>query len=200
MDVASLMHMAEQLHPHIHAHRASTSEAIARTDVADRARWPAPALGVQVAREGSAGSPANYIVLGTVGLALPVWQTHQADRAHARVDADVARGAEARVLRAIHVRIAGAHAQLNSALDRLRLFTAHVSPSLEQSLSLLRRGFDAGELPLATVALARERFLQSQLDVFTAYADYHRAHAELEAAVGSEVPITPDVATAAGAQ
>lgn len=186
--LADVMRIAADSHPELRARHAAVAEANARAELADREAWPSPVLGVQFTREGSAGSPANYIVLGTVGVPIPFWQLNQGERARARVDEGVARAEESATARALRSRIARAHAELSSASERLALFTSSVSPSLEDSLALLRRGFDAGELPLLTIAVARERFLQAQRDALVAYADYYRALAEMESALGSELP------------
>jgi cobalt-zinc-cadmium efflux system outer membrane protein len=179
---------ASEHHPELRARRASVLEARARVELADREAWPTPTFGVQVAREGSAGSPANYIVLGTVGFALPLWQQHQGERARRRVDLDVARAEEEAAARAILARLARAHAELEVAVERVGLARAGVLPALEESLTLLQRGFDAGELPLFEVSFARERFLAAQRDAIAAHGEYCRALAELEYAVGAALP------------
>jgi cobalt-zinc-cadmium efflux system outer membrane protein len=174
------------------------AEAHARVELADREAWPAPVFGALVAREGSAGSPANYIVLGTLGLPLPFWQLNQGERARARVDEDVALAEESATARAVRARIARSHAELTSASERLSLFTSTVAPQLEDNLALLRRGFDAGEIPLLNVAVARDQFLAALRDALIAYADYYRALAELEFAVGAELPEASSAATTGG--
>jgi cobalt-zinc-cadmium efflux system outer membrane protein len=186
--LAAVMEVAQDRHPELRARQAAVAEAQARVELADREAWPAPVFGALVAREGSAGSPANYIVLGTLGLPLPFWQLNQAERARARVDVDVARAEESATARALRARIARAHAEVASASERLSLFTSTVAPQLENNLALLRRGFDAGEIPLLNVAVARDQFLAALRDALIAYADYYRAHAELEFAVGAELP------------
>lgn len=186
--LSAVMEAAQERHPELRARRAAVAEARARVALADREAWPAPVLGVEVAREGSADGPASHIVLGTLEVPLPFWQLNQAERARSRVDEEVARAEESATSRALRARIARAHAELASASERLLIFTSGVAPQLEDSLSLLRRGFDAGELPLLDVAVARERFLAAQRDALTAYADYYRALAELEFAAGAELP------------
>ncbi len=174
-------------HPALLSRQAASREARARAELADREVWPDATLGVQMAREGSAGSPANYIVLGTLGLALPFWQSNQTERARARVDAAVADTEARAITRELSARLSTSHAALSSAIARLSLFASGVS-SWEQRLTLLRRGFEAGELPLLTVVASRERFLQSQRDALDAYADYYRALVDLELALGMELP------------
>ena len=186
--LGSLLEAARVAHPELRVRRAALTEARARVKLADREAWPAPSIGVQFAREGSAGSPANYILLGRLGIALPFWQQNQGERARSRVDAEVAQADAQLHARAIRARIARAHAELSGAAERLALYTTSVAPQLEDSLSLLRRGFEAGELPLLEVAVARERFWAAQRDALSAYTDYYRALVELEYALGTPLP------------
>jgi cobalt-zinc-cadmium efflux system outer membrane protein len=182
----SVLALASERHPELRARQAAVAEAHARAELADREAWPTPSFGVSVAREAHAPSP-NYIVLGTLGLSLPFWQRNQAERARAQADEDVARTEESAAATVLRARIARAHSELEAAAERLRIFTSAVTPSLEDSLSLLRRGLDAGEIPLINIAVARERFLQTRRDGLSAYADYYRALAELESAVGADL-------------
>lgn len=186
-----LLDRAPAEHPEVRSREAAVLEAKARRELADREAWPVPTLGVQVAREGSAGSPANYIVLGQVGLPLPVWQQNRGERAKTRVDEAVAQTEQSLAVRAWRLRVLRAHAELATASERLTLLTIEVTPSLGAGLALLKKGFEAGELPLLNVTAFRERFLQAQRTTIDAWADYHRARAELEFALGAELPSTP---------
>ncbi|MET0385023.1 MAG: TolC family protein [Polyangiales bacterium] len=179
-------------HPELASKQAAVEEARARVTLAERDASPSPTLGIQVAREAHRagdGEGVNYIVLGSIGLSLPVWQRNQEERARARTDQAVAQGEHSATTLVLRVRIAKVHAQLLAAAERLRLFSAEIAPSLESSLALLRRGLEAGELPIVDVAVARERFLQTQRDALDAYGAYYRALAELEYLAGA--PLYP---------
>lgn len=183
--LAALLGQVMDRHPELLARRAGAAEARMNVQVADREAWPTPVFGVQLTREGGVGSPNNDVLLGTLQVPLPLWARNQGQRAERRVDEDVARAEEALLRQALAGRIARAHAELAAAAARVELFTSGVAPSLEQGLALIQRGFDAGELPLASVADARERLLEVQLSALEAYADYYRALAELESAAGA---------------
>lgn len=191
--LAAALRAAAEHHPELRVRRAALAEARARTNLADREGWPAPVLGVEVSREGSAQGAASYVVLGTLGVTLPLWQRNAGERARARVDEDVVRAEERASERALRSRIAEAHSALDFAARRVALFAAEVRPSLADSLALLQRAFDAGELPLLLVATARERFLRARGDALEAYADYYRALAELDFAMGAALPAAPPV-------
>jgi cobalt-zinc-cadmium efflux system outer membrane protein len=174
-------------HPTLMARRAAIGEAQSRKELAEREGTLTPVVGVQVSREGAAGSPANYILLGTLGVPLPIWQRNQQQRAETRVAEAVAE-AEARALHQVtRVQVARAHAEMSAAHQRLLFFTNEVAPRLDDSLALLRRGFEAGEIPLLDVTVARERFLTARRDALVAYADYYRAAVDLEFATGADL-------------
>lgn len=183
--LASVLRKAAEGHPELLARRAETAEALANVRVADREARPTPVLGVQLTREGGVRGPDNDILLGTLSVPLPFWERNQGARAERRVDEALARAEEEVSRTALAGRIARAHSELSAASARVALFTSGAGASLEESLTLIQRGFDAGELPLSSVADARERLLEVQLSALDAYADYYRALAELESAVGA---------------
>lgn len=184
--LATLLSATER-HPTLLAQRAAIDEAQARRELAEREGTLTPVVGVQVSREGAAGSPANYILLGTLGVPLPLWQRNQQQRVQTRVDAEVAVEEERASRQSTRSRVAQAHSEMSSAFARLTLFADEIAPRLDESLTLLRRGFEAGEIPLLDVAVARERFLTVRRDLLLAYVDYYRAAADLEFATGAEL-------------
>jgi len=118
-----------------------------------------------------------------------LWQRNQGERARARVDESVAQTEADATVRIFRARVARAHSDLLAAHERVSLYASGVTPSLEETLSLLRRGFEAGQIPIFNVAVARERILQAQRDALSSHADYYRALVELESAVGIELPV-----------
>lgn len=184
--LAALLEVALGHHPELEARRAAVAEATLHVALNEREAWPAPALGIAVSREGS--SPERYSVLGTLGVALPLWRRGQGERRAAEVEAALARAEESVTAQALESRIAQAQVALGAAAARLELYATRVAPSLEGGLALLLRGFQAGELPLWTLTAARERFYAAEQASLTAYAEYYRAQAELELAAGSELP------------
>lgn len=184
--LAALLERARAEHPELGLRRAVVQAATAEVALREREAWPAPVLGASVTREGS--SPESYTVLGTIGVALPLWRRGQGERRAAEVELSLAQAAEKAAARALESRITQAQIVLSAAAARLALYDRRVAPSLERGLALLERGFQAGELPLSTVTVARERFLSAERDALVAYAEYFRAQAELELAVGTDLP------------
>jgi cobalt-zinc-cadmium efflux system outer membrane protein len=185
--LANALRLASERHPELRARRAAVLETHARVELEDREAWPTPTFGVSFAREGNLREPENYIVLGTVGMQLPLWQVNQGGRAQARADESVARAEEAATLHIVRARIARAHSRLRSAHERVALYASGVTPALDQALASLRRGFDAGEIPIFNVTVVVERVLQAQRDALSAHADYYDALVELETAMGTEL-------------
>jgi cobalt-zinc-cadmium efflux system outer membrane protein len=187
--LAELMKEAATRHPALRAQAAAVDQAAAQMGLAEREVWPTPVFGVQVAREGSAGSPANYIVLGTLGLELPLWNRNRRERATTQVELEVQRVEQSATARAVAVRLAQALADVEATSQRLTLFAASLGPKLEEGLVLLQRAFEAGELGLGELTVAQERFLSARQERLYAYADYYQARTELEYALGAELPV-----------
>jgi outer membrane protein, heavy metal efflux system len=183
-ELATVLKQALAQHPELAARRAAAAEAASRVTLAEREAWPTVALGVEYGREGALEGPSSHVVIGKLSLPLPLWQHNEGERQHARVDQAVASAEQAAATFELRARIAQAHAELASAAERVALFAGAVAAPLEDSLALLRRGLEAGELPLLDVLSARERLLGARKDELDAHADYYRAWSELESAVG----------------
>jgi cobalt-zinc-cadmium efflux system outer membrane protein len=178
---------AVQQHPELRVKQATLAEARAEAELAGREAWPTPTLGVTFTREGRSNGPDEEVahtVLGTIALPLPLWQRNQGERARVLVEADLALRDQVATAHVLRARIARSHAELAAATARLNLITSAITPSLEGSLELLRRGFAAGEIALLDVAVAREHFLDTRRDALGAYMDYYRALAEFDYLVG----------------
>jgi cobalt-zinc-cadmium efflux system outer membrane protein len=184
-ELEASLQQALDRHPALAAQRAATREADARVALADREAWPAPTLGVQLAREGSVGSPANFIVLGSVELDLPLWSRNPEQRAASRAERDIAREQALLGSRSLEVSLLAAHAALAAAAERIGQLGSDARGAFDHGLSLLERGLANGEFSALTVSAARERLAQAELLVLDAYADYYRARAELTHALGA---------------
>jgi cobalt-zinc-cadmium efflux system outer membrane protein len=182
--------LAERAHPELRLARARLELARAETEVAERAVSLQPVLGAEVSRESGPTEAPDWIVLGTLRVSLPLWQRHEAERARGRGEQRLAQANAEAVLHIAGLRISRALAELEGAADRLQLLAAS-GASFQDSLSLLRRGLEAGELGLLEVSVARQRLLDSQLAVLDARADYEHAFIELQRAVGQSLAGEP---------
>jgi cobalt-zinc-cadmium efflux system outer membrane protein len=198
--LAEVMKAAAVRHPALAARAAAVDASAAQASLAQRETWPTPVFGVQVAREGSAGSPANYIVLGTLGLKLPLWERNRQALGQSQAELEVQRVEQDATARAVAVRLALALADVEASIRRLTLFASNLEPKLEEGLALLQRAFEAGELGLGELSLAQERFLSARQERLYAYADYYEARTELEYALGTEFPATREQGSSGGAR
>lgn len=134
----------------------------------------APALGVfaQYGREED-----QTIVLGGVGLTLPIWSRGQGERAEARAKAARAAAAHEATRHAATREVADAFAAYVLARDAVDLFESEVLPPLDRGEQLLARSLETGVVTVPDYLVARQQSLElrrehldRQLALATAYA------------------------------
>ena len=184
-NVDSLLDAATKRHPELRVRQAALAQAHAETDLAARIGWPVPEIGAQLTREGGQDAASGWTVLGTLRVPLPLLQRNQAERERTRAEQAIAEAELEASTRTLVVRIRRASSELSAAAERLTLLAA-TSAAFEDSLALLRRGLEAGELALLEVSVARERFLAAEVASLAARADYEKAWLELERATGQQ--------------
>jgi cobalt-zinc-cadmium efflux system outer membrane protein len=172
-------------HPEVMARQAAMREASAEVELADRRAWPSPTFALSFAREASVGEAVNYVALGSVALALPLWSRNDGERAQTRAAQALASAEQTLALRERRARLMQAHAALVSAAARIELLEHGAGCALEDGLGLLERSLEHGESSLLELAAARERLGNAQLEALAARADYYRARAELEYLLGA---------------
>lgn len=185
-----LIRIAHARLPELAALEAAIEEARARVTAAHRAAWPRPSIGVSYQHEGNPGvgnENWNEIILGTLTLPIPTFQTNQGEQARAQADVDVAEAElEARTF-GLDAEIARMRGEAIAAAERVRSYGAEVLPRFQENMDLLRRGYELGEFDLPTLLIARERFLRIQSDALQAHLDYFVAIAALERLVGVDL-------------
>ncbi|HEX9620023.1 MAG TPA: TolC family protein [Polyangiaceae bacterium] len=183
----ALLAAARRHQPRLRTLEAARVESETRVRAADRDAWPEPSLGVRVAREGAANEANATVVLGTLSLPLPLFQTNRGPRAKARAEARVVTAERAAFSSELESRIERNRTSVVAAARRVRTYGSEILPTFEESLRLLVRAFELGEIDVLQVSVARERFLRLQSDALDAYSDYFEAVAELEASVGTDL-------------
>lgn len=181
--VRELLRVAQGHAHQLEASRRALAEARQRVGLADRDAWPDPVLGVSLTREGAPGGPPSYIVLGSLGVPLPLWQRNQSER----------RQAEAQVSRALvqwdmeretlFARLVEAHGRARAALQRITLSQTQIA-ALEANMELVHRALLAGEISFLAVAAARQRFFDARVHYLNAFEDYYESRADLERSMG----------------
>lgn len=182
-----LLEQARTKHPALQALAASAQQARAQIKLADRELVPKPALGLSYVREGAAGGNAATILLGTLSVAIPLWQRNQAPRARARARLSVIRARYLALEGVLQSRVARAFAAVDAGARRMAVYGREVLPTFERNLKMIQRAFEAGKIDVLQVMVARGRFLEIQRQSLDAHEDYYRAIAALEAVVGAEL-------------
>ncbi len=186
--VGALLVFARRHLPALAAREAAIAEARARVEVAHRNAWPRPTLGASYRHEGNPTVEGPYeIVLGTLTVPIPSWQTNQGGRARAEADLEVAEAELDALSMQIEGQIAIARSEVVAAAERVRAYGTEILPRFEQNLALLGRAFELGEIDVLELSIGRERFLRIQSDALAAYLDYFVALASLERAVGVDL-------------
>lgn len=126
-----------------------------------------------------------------IGIAIPLFQRNQGDIAEARAglegaDAEVAAG-ELRVRR----ELVAAYSRYRAAGDALTALTGLVVENLEDSLELLRRAVDAGELSATDVLLLRRDLVEGRREHIEAAGELWLARTDLELAAGRDLAAAP---------
>ncbi len=188
---ARLLATALDHQPLVRAALARVETARAELTRADRAAFPTIDLGVQLSREGSAGSPANYIGLLVLGVTLPVWQQNTDARARASAALAIAEAEEEAVRAVVQARVLRAASTVRLAAERLHLYERDVVPGWEEALSGLTQAYEIGEIDLAALSTGRRSFLEVQSDAIDAYTAYHDALGQLETELGAEIDTPP---------
>jgi cobalt-zinc-cadmium efflux system outer membrane protein len=171
--------------PELRAAQAARAEVEARRrTVAEREAWPTPVLGAAVAHEDA----ESWVVQGTLSLPLPLFQRGQEARTRVEVELSINDALLAGLATRLRAQLLRAHAALTAAHARLLLHTTREVPTLEATAALLRRGFEAGELPLLELTAARQRLLEARRAGLDAHEAYARARVGLDPRHGAWPP------------
>jgi cobalt-zinc-cadmium efflux system outer membrane protein len=183
---AELLAIAEQHQLQLQTLDAYVSRAEAMRKLARRNIVPEPQLGLYYAHEVDPFADASMnIVLGTIGLSIPVVQRNRREVAYAKAELKVAKSERDAFAAQLPGRVAVAEARVNASAKQVALYQESIVPNLESNVELLQKGYDHGELTVFEASVARERFFSVQQSVLDAHADYYRAVADLESTLGT---------------
>jgi outer membrane protein TolC len=125
------------------------------------------------------------VVMGTIAFSIPTFQRNRREVAYAKAELNVAKTERDGFAAQLPGRIEAAEARVNASHEQVALYQESIVPNLESNVELLQKGYDFGELTVFEASIARERFFSVQQSVLDAHADYYRALADLESALGS---------------
>lgn len=184
-DLDALRVILHDHQPELAARRARAEEASSRMRLARRESRQRPTFGLGANREGAPVGIAEWILLGSLTVPLAVAQRNQggigaAEGRHEVADAE-ARAFEGR----LDARLRLLLSEVETAAARARVYSDEVLPRFEESLELLGRAFELGEIDLIELSVARDRLLRAELGSLDAQASYFTSLAALEAFLGT---------------
>jgi cobalt-zinc-cadmium efflux system outer membrane protein len=126
----------------------------------------------------------------SVGVSIPLLSRR---RNQGNVDAAVSRERSARLRReyletAVPVEIEAAYRRLHAAQSTLTVLNQGVVEQSTKNLEVIRQAYQLGQLRLLDVLNEQRRLLDTELSYIDAQAERARAEAELERAVGGNLP------------
>lgn len=185
----TLLRVARRRFPALRARRAAVRASAARVSVADREASVRPSIGLtyRVERDPGDAGTGTHVVLGSMGLPLPLFRRNRGERARARAELEVARAELYAEERSLAARITRARAQVVAAVARLRSYGSDILPRFAENIGLLARAYELGEIDLLELSIGRERFLRIQSDALDAHRDYLVSLAALERVVGIDL-------------
>lgn len=165
-------------------HRVASAEAALA--LADAEAWPDISLGVSYGQE-----ETSKIIQGSIRIPIPAFNRNQGTRARARATVSREQAEQAQQRLAVELEVRRAYADYLRSRDALRLYDAEVLRAQEESLSLLQRAFDAGDVAISDFIVVQRAVIEGRegyLDVRLAFA---RARALLLASTGKpQIPPT----------
>lgn len=164
-------------HPELNAARARVQRAGAA--IARARREPVPNVDVLVSvrhNDLTASDVANVMV----GLPLPVFDKNQGNIISAQSDWVVATKEVERISLAIQDRFAATFRQYANARQQARRYRDTILPKAEQSLELVRRGYEQGQVEYLTLLTAQQTFVEVNLSYLDAVRQLHVASVSIE--------------------
>lgn len=183
---ADLLAIAEQHQKQLLLLDKQVERAEAVNKLAKRNIVPEPQLGLYYGREVDPFAKVGMnVVMGTIAFSIPTFQRNRREVAYAKAELNVAKTERDGFAAQLPGRIEAAEARVNASHEQVALYQESIVPNLESNVELLQKGYDFGELTVFEASIARERFFSVQQSVLDAHADYYRAIADLESALGS---------------
>jgi len=196
-DVAVPEELSAQL-PEVEAARAEAEAARAEVDLLRRERFPDPTVSLgyeqEKRREEHATGPdvhTGSMVVARLSVPLPLWNRNQGELAGARARRAAREAEREGREREVAAERVSAREGYEAARTAEAALTAAL-PGIERNLSLVQRAYEAGELSLDALLLARDRAYAARGEAIDAAAALARARAALLRASGrlptGEVP------------
>jgi cobalt-zinc-cadmium efflux system outer membrane protein len=175
-----LLRRAGERRADLTAFRHRREAASARVQLARSRRLPDLELGAFYERE----EGTDEIVGVGVGVAIPIFNRNQGGVAEAEATRDRLDQERSALQLAVAEEVVTAHARVRSATRAAELLRGEVLGSLEESLELLRRAFEAGKIGATEVLLFRRELVESRREHVEALAEAWLGRVALDLAAG----------------
>jgi cobalt-zinc-cadmium efflux system outer membrane protein len=153
--------------------------------LADAAAWPELRLGIRYGLD-----QEDRLVLGTVGIAVPVFARNQGERERNRAAALRVETELSGLRLDVEGEIREAKARFDAAAAALALYDAEVLRAQEENLVLIRTTYEAGKTDFTQMVLLERELLEGRLGFLDARLALANAEAILRAAAGLDVAET----------
>lgn len=204
----TLQEWAEERRPLLERSRLSVDQAQTRLDLARRELWPDLTIGFEYGQRRIAGvtdgmegmaAPASTERMGSlmVGFNVPIFarqrQLKMREEATAMQQMAEAELTDARAQ--VNARIGEILAELERARTLVHLYRQEVLPQAEANVTSSFASYRVGAVDFMTLVDAQMTVNQYRQELFALLADYGQLTAELEMAVGRELPSTAETLT-----
>jgi outer membrane protein TolC len=165
-------------------------------DLAAKNRWPDFTLGMSYVDTGEAlnpGPPGSGTdpIMATVSINLPIWRSkYDAEEREANLKKAATLDSKAQAQNDLNTQLETALFHYRDAGRKINLYRDTLVPKAEQSLSVARQAFEAGEADFLSLIDAERMLLEFELQYERARVERASRLAEIEKLVGAEVEKT----------
>lgn len=195
----TLQEWAEEQRPLLERSRLAVDQAETRLDLARREIWPDLSLGFQYGQRAAGEMGTERMGSLMVGFSVPIFagqrQLKMREEATAMQQMAEAELTDARAQ--VNARIGELLAELERARTLVHLYRQEVLPQAEANVTSSFASYRVGAVDFMTLVDAQMTVNQYRQELFALLADYGQLMAELEMAVGRELPTTSDLLTEA---
>ena len=195
----TLQDWAEEQRPLLERSRLAVDQAETRLDLARRELWPDLSVGFQYGQRAAGEMGTERMGSLMVGFSVPIFAGQRQLKMREEVTA-MQQMAEAELTDAraqVNARIGEILAELERARTLVHLYRQEVLPQAEANVTSSFASYRVGAVDFMTLVDAQMTVNQYRQELFALLADYGQLMAELEMAVGRELPTTSDLLTEA---
>jgi outer membrane protein TolC len=190
----TLYEWAEEQRPLLERSRLAVDQAETRLDLARREIWPDLSVGVQYGQRSAGEMGTERMGSLMVGFSVPIFagQRQLKMREEATAMQQMAEAELAQARAQVNARIGELLAELERARTLVHLYRQEVLPQAEANVTSSFASYRVGAVDFMTLVDAQMTVNQYRQELFALLSDYGQLMAELEMAVGRELPSTPD--------